>query len=127
MPLPSVGRGNLTGYVMITVRVDSGACGFISLVRAHRIHRKGVGIAIKSKCEQVVVFGASLQRMNAEDIVKTPLYKNAVYEKASKCGLHPECLVPCGAIKAAEAELGMTSTENASIVFQNGSRGKDHA
>ncbi|MBT3367556.1 MAG: hypothetical protein HN416_10400 [Nitrospina sp.] len=50
-----------------------------------------------------------------------------MYEKADKRGLYPECLVPCGAVKAAEAELGMNSTEDVTIVFQNGNRGKDHA
>lgn len=112
---------------MITVRIESGDCGFISVLRAHRIHRKSVGIAIKSKCSQVVQFSAVLQRMSAEEIVRTPLHKNRVYEKAGKCGLHPECPVPCGVIKAAEAELGMTSTRDVTIAFQNGNEARTHA
>ena len=112
---------------MITVRIESGACGFISVLRAHRIHRKGVGIAIKSKCTQVIQFGMALQKMRAEDIVKTHLHKNAVYEKAGKFGLHPECPVPCGVIKAAETELGMTSTSDVTIAFQNGNEARTHA
>lgn len=112
---------------MITVRIKSGTCGFTSVLRAHRIQKKGVGIAIKSKCRQVAAFGASLQRMRIEEITKMPLHKNSVYQKAGKCGLHPECPVPCGAIKAAETELGMKSAQNTTIVFENGKERKYHA
>lgn len=112
---------------MITVHIESGICGFNSVLRAHRIERKSVGIAIKSDCGQVAAFGDLLQKLNVDDVIRTPLNKNGVYEKAGKCNLHASCPVPCGVIKAAEVELGLALMKDVRIIFQNDNQVADDA
>lgn len=103
---------------MVTVEIESGICGFCTIVRAFRLQRKSVGIAIKSGCKQVLSFADQLKRLEMSDIIKNPINSNSVYKEAGKCNLHASCPVPCGVIKAAEAELGLALMKDVKIVFQ---------
>ena len=112
---------------MITVRIESGICGLNTVVRAFRIQRRSVGIAIKSDCKQVMAFGNQLRKIDMMDVIKTPINKNPIYEKAGRCNLHSSCPVPCGIIKAAEVELELALTKDVRIDFQNDIQGTDDA
>jgi len=104
---------------MIIARVESGVCRFHAEIRAVKSQNKTVRIIIKSDCEQVTALGNELKELGIRDILKTPVTKNPVYEKAGKCHLHPACPVPCGIIKSAEIEMGLALLRNVSIEFQN--------
>lgn len=67
-----------------------------------------------------------LQKLDMLDVLK-PINKNAIYEKAGRCSLHPGCPVPCGVIKAAEVELGLALMKDIRIVFQNDNQVADDA
>ena len=112
---------------MVTVHVVCGICGLNTIIRAFQIHRKHVGIAIKSECEKAMSLEGPLRKLNIAKVAKTPMHKNIVYEAAGKRGLHAACLVPCGVIEAAEVEMGMTSAKDSSIVFRTNEWGLSDA
>jgi hypothetical protein len=103
---------------MITVRIESGICGLETVVRAFKSQRKSVGIAIRSECEQVKALEEQLRKIDMMEVIKTPINKNLIYEIAGKCKLHSSCPVPCGIIKAAEAELGLAVKKDVRIIFE---------
>ena len=104
---------------MITVRIESGICGLATVVRAFQTQRRSVGIAIKSECKQVMALEDQLRKIEMHDVIKNPINKNPIYEKAGKCNLHSSCPVPCGIIKAAEAELGLAVIKDVRIIFES--------
>lgn len=112
---------------MITVRIESGICGFETVVRAFKTQRKSVGIAIRSDCKQVMALESQLRKIDMMDVIKTPINKNPIYEIAGKCNLHSSCPVPCGIIKAAEVELGLAVRKGVRIVFENDTQGAGDA
>jgi len=112
---------------MITVRIESGICGLNTVVRAFKIQRRSVGIAIKSDCKQVMALESQLHKIEMMDVIKNPINRNPIYEKAGNCNLHSSCPVPCGIIKAAEAELGLAVTKDVTIVFENHTQRADDA
>ena len=112
---------------MITVHIVSGICGLETEVRVCRIQRKSVRIAIRSDCEQVIALSNQLHKIDTMDVIKNPINKNPVYEKAGKCNLHASCPVPCGVIKAAEVELGLALMKDVRIIFQNDKQVADDA
>lgn len=112
---------------MITVHIESGICGLETEVSACRIQRKSARIAIRSDCEQVIALSNLLHKIDTRDVIKNPINKNTVYEKAGKCGLHSGCPVPCGVIKAAEVELGLALMKDVRIIFQNDKQVADNA
>ena len=113
---------------MVTVHVVCGVSGLNTVIRAFRIHRRHVGIAIKSKCEKSSAFEGQLRDLDITKVLRTPIHKNIIYEKAGRCGHHAGCCVPCGVIKAVEVEMGMTSVKNdAIIVFRTNEWGLSDA
>lgn len=91
------------------------------------MQRKSVAIAIKSACEQVMSLERQLRKIEMMDVIKNPINKNPIYEKAGKCNLHSSCPVPCGIIKAAEVELGLALMKDVGIIFQNDKQVADNA
>jgi len=65
---------------MITVHIESGICGLETEVRACRIQRKSVRIAIRSDCEQVIALSNQLHKIDMRDVIRNPINKNMVYE-----------------------------------------------
>ena len=104
---------------MVTIHIEPGICGFPAEVRAFRLLRKSVGFAIKSECKQVMALARHLEKMDLNDIIRGPIHKSPVYELAGKSGLHTSCPVPCGIIKAAEAELGLALKRDVRFAFIN--------
>lgn len=104
---------------MVTVYVDPGICGLNTVIRAYRLQRESVGITIKSDCKHVMALEDELQRLDLKDIVKVPINKNTIYEKASKCYLHPSCPIPCAVIKAAEVALELAAKKDVKIEFKD--------
>jgi len=103
---------------MITVHIESGICGFCSLVRVSKGEGRRVGISIESDCKQITALDNELEELEMKDILKTPINQNPIYEKAGECSLHTSCPVPCGVVKAAEVELGLALKKNVKIEFR---------
>ncbi len=106
---------------MITAYVDSGICGFTTVVRVFKTQRQSTEVKLESDCEKIAAFGNQLQKLAMPEILKTPINENPVYKVAGRCNLHASCPVPCGVIKAAEIEMGLALMKNVKIVFQKDS------
>ena len=104
---------------MTTVYIESGICGFCTTVRASKTKAMAMEIAIESDCKQITALGSHIQKMGMKEILKNPINKNPVYEKAGECNLHTSCPVPSGMLKAAEAELGLALKKDVKIEFQD--------
>ncbi len=102
---------------MTTVYIESGICGFATRVSVSKGKGGKVGIHIESTCEQIQGLGNEIPEMDMMDVLKSPINMNPVYIKAGRCKLHTSCPVPCGVIKAAEAELGLALRKNIKIEF----------
>ncbi|GBC62921.1 hypothetical protein DENIS_3905 [Desulfonema ishimotonii] len=103
---------------MTSLEIDSGICGFSTVVRVSATPGESAAVEIESKCKQIANLAAQLHTVDGTDLFKKTINRNPVYEKAGACGLHAGCPVPCGIIKAVEAELGFALKKGASIAFQ---------
>ncbi len=103
---------------MTIVKIKAGACGFDVMVKSKKTSTRDVSIVIDSECKEIQAFAQALTSLGLRDILKTPIYENPVYITAGKCRMHPSCPVPCGVIKAAEAELEFSVRKEVSITFQ---------
>ena len=112
---------------MTTVQIESGICGFCTVVRVLKHHRNSIEVSVKSDCRQVMDLGQQLQKLDMRDILKNPINDNPIYHMAGKCNLHPSCPVPCGVIKAAEVELGLALKKDVKILFQDHIEEVNHA
>jgi hypothetical protein len=102
---------------MTRVRVKSGVCGFEAQIDVHKTEKSKVTISLSSNCQQIGCLAKELTDLTMMEVLKPPIYKNPVYEKAGQCGLHNSCPVPSGVLKAAEVELGLALKKDAVIEF----------
>ena len=103
---------------MTRVRIKSGGCGFEAHIHVQKTERRKVSVRVSSDCPQVICLAKELPGLTLMGVLKGPIDKNPVYEKAGQCGLHPGCPVPCGVLKAAEVELELALKKEAAIEFQ---------
>jgi hypothetical protein len=103
---------------MTHVHVEAGICGFHTDVRVSKIEGWNLKVTLESTCELVSSLGDELEEMGMKDILTTPINQNPVYLKAGKCNMHSSCIVPCGILKAAEAELGCALKKAATVSFE---------
>ncbi len=103
---------------MVTAHVDSGICGFTTVVRVSKTQRQSTDVVLESDCEKIAAFGNRLQKLEMSEILKIPINENPVYKTAGRCDLHASCPVPCGVIKAAEVEMDLALMKSVKIVFQ---------
>ena len=102
---------------MTKVEINPGACGFSVVVTAIEDGNKRVGIAIETDCEQVKELAKEIEYLTIQDILGFPFGEDIVYQAAKKVIRHAGCPVPCGIIKAAEAELGLAVKRDVLIHF----------
>lgn len=103
---------------MTTIDIKAGICGHFARVQAVTQEPRSVKIIIESDCENIDVFSNHLDVLNIKNLFHHPFNRNPVYEQAGRCGLHSACPVPCGVMKAAEAELGLALKKNVALIFE---------
>jgi hypothetical protein len=96
--------------------VDSGICGFRSVIEARKRGKDSVSITIESDCEQICQLNNVLGSMALKDIF-TPPGRNLVFARAQEARCHVTCPVPVAILKCAEVELGMALPRDVSITF----------
>jgi hypothetical protein len=101
---------------MAKVRIDAGACGIETLVEVERAGEKRYSLKVGSACEMVERLARELPELDMLDVFKKVL-DNPVYRSASLCLRHVSCPVPCGILKALEAEAGLAVPRAVSITF----------
>ncbi|UCH06368.1 MAG: hypothetical protein JSV55_09590 [Deltaproteobacteria bacterium] len=97
--------------------VDSGICGFRSVIEARKQGRDSVSIIIESECEQICELNNILGSMALIDIL-TAAGRNPVFARAQEARCHASCPVPVAILKCAEVELGMALPRDVSITFE---------
>lgn len=101
---------------MTKVVVHAGVCGFTVTVTAQKGRDKKVLISLETECEMV---RNMVEEISALDIMSvfTRLPDNPVYRSAARHLKHVTCPVPCGILKAMEAEAGFAVKKDAGIIF----------
>lgn len=102
---------------MTKVEIKPGACGFLVTILATKVEPKRANVAIQTECEQVNEMASMITHLTVQDILGFPFAEDVVYEAAKKVIRHAGCPVPCGIIKAAEAELGLAVKQDVLIHF----------
>jgi hypothetical protein len=102
---------------MTKVEIKPGACGFLVTVTVTKVEPKKANIVIQTDCEQVNEMASIITHLTIQDILGFPFAEDVVYEAAKKVIRHASCPVPCGIIKAAEAELGLAVKQDVLIHF----------
>jgi hypothetical protein len=102
---------------MTKVEINPGACGFLVTVIATKVGPKETSIVIQTDCEQVNEIASMITHLTVQDILGFPFGEDIVYQAAKKAIRHASCSVPCGIIKAAEAELGLAVKQDILIHF----------
>ncbi len=102
---------------MTRLIVDPGACGFTCMVEVEKVGKYQVTISVQSQCKQIKKLATEVGEINFLEICRGPYGQNPISQSAARCGLHPSCPIPCGLIKAVEAELGMAVKKNVSFTY----------
>jgi hypothetical protein len=97
--------------------VDSGICGFRSVIEARKQGGDSVSITIESECEQICELNNTLGSIALRDIF-TAAGRNPVFARAEEARCHATCPVPVAILKCAEVELGMALPRDVSMTFQ---------
>jgi Family of unknown function (DUF6951) len=104
------------------VRVNAGACGFVTRIIASKEDRREVRVDLESDCEAVRALGARVREMGLlgiGDLLSKGIGKNRVFMEGSKLLSHSGCPVLSAIIKAAEVELGLNVPACVSIEFES--------
>lgn len=102
---------------MTKVEINPGACGFLVTVTATKVGPKETNIVIQTDCEQVNEMSSMITHLTTQDILGFPFAEDRVYQAAKRVIRHAGCPVPCGIIKAVEAELGLAVKQDVLIHF----------
>ncbi len=76
-----------------------------------------VNVVIESNCPMVQKL-TPIEGINPYEAIGTPFTESEIYKKAAECLRHTACPVPCGIVKAVEAESGMGLKKPVSITFE---------
>ena len=100
------------------VNVQAGVCGMVSKITARmNDDMMSANVVIESNCPMVQKL-SPIENVAAFSAVGEPFTESEVYKKAATCLRHTACPVPCGVIKAIEAEAGLGLKKPVSITFE---------
>ncbi|MGD0072317.1 MAG: hypothetical protein ABSB71_12245 [Candidatus Bathyarchaeia archaeon] len=110
---------------MVRVKVDPGICRFVTVIDVKKLTDNSIGRAIDrelevkiySGCPNLDAFSQAIAKMKALDAVNLPK-ANLVLKRAVETLPHSSCPIPCGVIKACEAEIGFALKRDSSISFE---------
>ena len=102
---------------MTKVKVEPGACGFVTVVRVRKKDKTTYTVTFESDCEMVQKLAKELPELNFNDAFKR-MTDNPVFVKGAACLRHAACPVPCGVLKALEVEAGLSVRKNAGVSFE---------
>lgn len=101
---------------MTRVVVNSGVCGYTTKITAEKGKEKKIHLSLETECEMVKEMAEEIQVLDMMAVF-TRFLENPVYRSASKHLKHVTCPVPCGVLKAMEAEAGFAVSKDVSITF----------
>lgn len=101
---------------MIKVNIESGVCGFNTIVQAEPGTNYTAKLSVKSNCPHVTKIAHNFGEFNAMD----ELFKKGQSKILTLCQEnlpHITCLVPIGLLKALEVSTGLALPKEANISF----------
>jgi len=102
--------------------VKSSVCGNKTTIAAEKIDSTRIDISLETSCPKIKEYSEEIKELNFMEICKG-FTQNPIYVRAASSHLTPDCLVPCGVVMAAWAEVEMMSknllrrVEPHSIIF----------
>ncbi len=106
---------------MTVVRVNHGACGFVSRITAVKEGRRRVRIQIESECESVKDLNVLFEEtgpLSIREFMSVGADGNRVSQASEENLPHSACPLQVAIIKAAEVELGMNVPADVTIEFE---------
>lgn len=103
---------------MTKLTVDPGACGFTCKVEVEKVGKYQVTLNVQSQCKQIQKLANKVTEIDFLEISRGAYGQNYITQTAALCKLHPSCPIPCGLIKAVEAELGMAVKKNIGFTYE---------
>ncbi len=107
-------------------KIFAGACGFTSVIRATRIHKKYVSVKIISACETLRKMNDDLKLLDWRHDLFCNIRDSIVYRSADKYLMHTDCPVPSAIIKAIQIELDGMVPVDVNIRFEKISGDNDN-
>jgi len=98
--------------------IDPGACGFTCKVEVDKVGQYQVTCKVQSQCEQIKKLANEVSEVDYFEVWRSPHGQNYIIQSAARCHCHASCTIPCGLIKAMEAELGMAVKKNVSFTYE---------
>ncbi len=105
---------------MVEVEIDSGICGFKTVVQADNKPKYKAGVFIESTCPHVTKLAKVVKELGEVDVMRE-LFKKGESQilDASNAALpHITCPVPVGILKCLEAGSGMALPKEVTITFR---------
>lgn len=105
---------------MVEVEIDSGICGFKTVVQADNKPKYKAGVFIESTCPHVTKLAEKIKELGEIDVMKE-LFKKGESQilAASNTTLpHITCPVPVGILKCLEVSTGMALPKDVTITFR---------
>jgi hypothetical protein len=103
---------------MTILIVEPGACGFTCKIEVEKVGKYQATVRLQSQCKQINKLAGKVGEIDFLEISRGPYGQNYITQSAARCKLHPSCPIPCGLIKAIEAELEMAVKKNVSFTYE---------
>ncbi len=100
---------------MVKVKVNPGACGFITNLTIAADAKQQVKVDIDSSCPQVMAMKAELQELNGYKECFAKPSTSKVFQTAEKHLRHLACPVPTAIIKGMEVACGLNIAKEVDI------------
>ena len=104
---------------MTRLIIEPGACGFTCKVEVEKLGKYQATVKVESECKQIKKLADEVTEIDFLEISRFPFGQNDLSQSAARCKLHQSCPIPCGVIKAIEAELGMAVKKNISFTYED--------
>ena len=99
-------------------KVNAGVCGMTTkIIATASDDMMSVNVVMESNCPMVNKIGP-IEGINPYDAIGQPFTESVIYTRCAGCLRHTACPVPCGIVKAVEAESGMGLKKPVSIEFE---------
>lgn len=103
---------------MIEAKVNPGACGLKSVIKAESPDMMTATVTIESECPSVLKYAEQVKSVEAMKEVFSPFGTSNVFKAAETTLSHPVCPVPTAVLKAVEAACSLALPADVEISIQ---------
>lgn len=103
---------------MTKVRLNSGACGYTSVIKVKALDKKRVQINIITACRMIQAFNKELLVIDWTKGVFDRFCHSLIYKTAHEKLKHTDCPVPMAIIKAIQVEINGATPKDITLKFE---------